>query len=102
MKPHVLLDVLQLIASLEKLLRLVDAGSQITEELWRDRRCLDGVDFENLAELVKITNLLWGELPHIGTAPCLDNDEALRFQPIERLADGRFTDSELRCKRLFG
>src|SRR5271169_5901412 len=102
MKPHVLFDMLQLITGLEKLLRLINAGSQIAEQLWRDRRCLDGVDLENLAKIVKVANLLLGELSHVCAAPCFYDDEALRFEPIERLADGRLTDSELCCKRLFG
>src|ERR1700734_2250565 len=102
MKPHVLFDVLELITCLEKFLCLVDAGSQISEQLRRDRRRFDSMDFENLAELVKIADLLCRELTHVCAAPRFDNNKTLRFQPVKRLADRRFTDSELCCKRFFG
>ena len=102
MKPHVLFDVLQLVAFLQEFLGAVDAGGQVAEQFGRDVGGFDGVDFEDLAEFVQVAYLLGGELPDVGAAPRFDTDETFCFQPIQRLAHGRLADSKLRRKRLLG
>jgi hypothetical protein len=102
MKPHVLFDVLQLVAFLQILFGAVNAGGQIAEQLGRNVSRIDGVNFEDLAKFVQVANLLRGELANVGTAPGFDCDETFRFQPIECLADGRLADAELRGKRCSG
>ncbi len=91
-----------LLPSLRILLGTVDAGGEIIEKFWRDVCGIDGVDFEDLAEFVEIANLFRRELADIGSAPGLDADETLCFEAVERFADRRFADAELRRERLFG
>jgi hypothetical protein len=98
----VFFDVSDQIAVVQIALDPVNAIREFSNECGGDDSETDSVNFEQLAETVKIACLFEGEPANIGSAPGLDRDQAIALEAIESFAHGRFADAELAGKEFFG